>query len=94
MCAYFFFLYNNSWIDFCFHFYQVCGKSFTRNRDMIGHKKKIHLSHNNNERNGSESEALSLNAHYRTHAAPTAFHPTALMHHLNHQATIIHPSFL
>lgn len=54
----------------------MCGKSFTRNRDMVSHKKKIHLM---NERSTSETHkcrechkvfesAHSLNIHHRVHS--------------------------
>lgn len=74
------------------HHCDVCGKSFTRNRDMVAHKKKLHLI---NERAANEvykcrechkvfATALSLNTHYRMHTntmatmmPPTMMPPTA-----------------
>lgn len=68
------------------HHCEICGKSFTRNRDMVAHKKKLHLM---NERAANEvykcrechkvfATALSLNTHYRIHAnAMPTMMPTA-----------------
>lgn len=64
------------------HHCDICGKSFTRNRDMVAHKKKLHLM---NERAANEvykcrechkvfATALSLNTHY--HRIHTNIMPT------------------
>lgn len=63
----------------------ICGKSFTRNRDMVAHKKKLHLM---NDRAVHETfkcrechkvfaTALSLSTHYRIHTTASAMMPTA-----------------
>lgn len=72
------------------HHCDICGKSFTRNRDMVAHRKKIHMT---NEREANETykcrechkvfaTATSLNTHYRMHsnsssAIGTSMIPTA-----------------
>lgn len=69
------------------HHCDICGKSFTRNRDMVAHKKKIHLA---NERAADEiykcrecqkvfATASSLNTHYRMHANSTTTIPPSMV---------------
>lgn len=69
------------------HHCDICGKSFTRNRDMVAHKKKLHLMH---ERAADEvykcrechkvfATALSLSTHYRVHTnSLSAMTPTMM----------------
>lgn len=57
------------------HHCDICGKSFTRNRDMVAHKKKIHLNERNSENYKCPecrkvfANSSSLNIHFRTHEA-------------------------
>lgn len=72
-------------VHFCLSngFVDICGKSFTRNRDMVLHKKRLHSM---NERDAQEQykcrechkvfeSALSLSTHYRIHALPPPMLP-------------------
>lgn len=67
------------------HHCDICGKSFTRNRDMVAHKKKIHLlmdrssneTHKCRECHKVFATAYSLSTHYRVHAAPMPQAPIA-----------------
>lgn len=56
------------------HHCDICGKSFTRNRDMVAHKKKLHLmpstaseTHKCRECHKVFATAMSLSTHYRIH---------------------------